>query len=76
MPSACPYTTTQTGGCRDGLQIDRLNENQGAELTLAFIQSLLELREFGAETLIQRRNKSQVTSSQSVTFVNSHSNLR
>lgn len=70
-----PVYDTQTGGCRDGLQIDRLNENQGAELTLAFIQSLLELREFGAETLIQRRSKSQVASSKSVTLVNSHSNL-
>jgi len=25
-----------TGGCRDGLHADRLNENQGAESTLAF----------------------------------------
>jgi len=33
-----------TGGCRDGLHPDRLNENQGAESTLAFLQSLLELR--------------------------------
>lgn len=33
-----------TGGCRDGLHPDRLNENQGAESTLAFLQSLLELQ--------------------------------
>jgi glycosyltransferase involved in cell wall biosynthesis len=33
-----------TGGCRDGLHSDRLNENQGAESTLAFLQALLELR--------------------------------
>ncbi len=33
-----------TGGCRDGLHSDHLNENQGAESTLAFLQSLLELR--------------------------------
>lgn len=33
-----------TGGCRDGLHPDRPNENQGAESTLAFLQSLLELR--------------------------------
>ena len=33
-----------TGGCRDGLHSDRLNENQGSESTLAFLQSLLELR--------------------------------
>lgn len=33
-----------TGGCRDGLHPDRPNENQGAESTLAFLQSVLELR--------------------------------
>ena len=33
-----------TGGCRDGLHADRPNENQGAESTLAFLQTLLELR--------------------------------
>jgi hypothetical protein len=33
-----------TGGCRDGLHPDRVNENQGSESTLAFLQSLLEIR--------------------------------
>ena len=32
-----------TGGCRDGLHPDRLNENQGAESTLAYLHALLEL---------------------------------
>jgi glycosyltransferase involved in cell wall biosynthesis len=32
-----------TGGCRDGLHPDRPNENEGAESTLAFLQTLLEL---------------------------------
>ena len=41
-----------TGGCRDGLHIDRLNENQGAESTLAFVQSLLELRQFATENQV------------------------
>ncbi len=39
-----PIYDATTGGCRDGLHSDRLNENQGAESTLAFLQSLLELR--------------------------------
>ena len=33
-----------TGGCRDGLHEDRLNENQGAESTLAFLLALIEMR--------------------------------
>jgi hypothetical protein len=36
----CP----QTGGCRDGLHVDRRNENQGAESLLAFLLSLTEMR--------------------------------
>ena len=39
-----PLYDPTTGGCRDGLHPDRLNQNQGAESTLAFLQSLLELR--------------------------------
>lgn len=38
------YDST-TGGCRDGLHSGRLNENQGAESTLAFLQSLLEIKQ-------------------------------
>jgi len=33
----------KTGGCRDGLSVDRANENQGAESTLAYLLSLVEL---------------------------------
>ncbi|MGA3245012.1 MAG: glycosyltransferase family 4 protein [Bacteroidota bacterium] len=39
-----PLYDPTTGGCRDGLHPDRPNENQGGESTLAFLQSLLELR--------------------------------
>lgn len=31
-----------TGGCRDGLHMDRLSQNQGAESTLAFLLALAE----------------------------------
>jgi glycosyltransferase involved in cell wall biosynthesis len=34
----------RTGGCRDGLHEDRVNENQGAESSLSFLTSLLEMR--------------------------------
>jgi glycosyltransferase involved in cell wall biosynthesis len=35
----------ETGGCRDGLHIDRVNGNQGAESTLAFLLSLVDMRQ-------------------------------
>jgi hypothetical protein len=43
---------SSTGGCSDGLHVDRVNENQGAESTLAFHLSLAEMNY--AEQLIDR----------------------
>jgi hypothetical protein len=37
------YDST-TGGCRDGLHVDRLSQNQGGESTLAFLLSLAEMQ--------------------------------
>jgi glycosyltransferase involved in cell wall biosynthesis len=39
-----PLYDAATGGCRDGLHADRVNENQGAESTLSFLLALLALR--------------------------------
>jgi hypothetical protein len=36
--------SAESGGCRDGLHVDRVNGNQGAESTLAFLLSLAEMR--------------------------------
>ena len=40
-----------TGGCRDGLGLDAPNLNQGAESTLAFLLSLIEMLELAGEGL-------------------------
>jgi len=39
-----PLYDARNGGCRDGLHADRINQNQGAESTLAFLLSLVEMR--------------------------------
>jgi glycosyltransferase involved in cell wall biosynthesis len=39
-----PLYDAATGGCRDGLHADRVNQNQGAESTLSFLMALSELR--------------------------------
>jgi glycosyltransferase involved in cell wall biosynthesis len=39
-----PLYDSGTGGCHDGLQENRVNENQGAESTLAFLLSLAEMK--------------------------------
>ena len=58
-----------TGGCRDGLHPERVNENQGAESTLAFLMAQVEMRllgeldgpRSGAALFNARRNKDEVT---------------
>jgi len=37
---------TSTGGCRDGLHPDRMNQNQGAEATLSCLMALSEMRAY------------------------------
>jgi hypothetical protein len=39
-----PLYDCVTGGCRDGLHPERVNQNQGAESTLSFLTALLEMR--------------------------------
>jgi glycosyltransferase involved in cell wall biosynthesis len=39
-----PLYDPTTGGCRDGLHPDRVNENQGAESTLSFLMALLDMK--------------------------------
>lgn len=39
-----PLYNTQTGGCHDALHVDRINQNQGGESTLAFLLSLVEMQ--------------------------------
>jgi hypothetical protein len=44
----------KTGGCRDGLMADGVNQNQGAESTLAWLLSLLSLHQLMAEDILTR----------------------
>lgn len=43
-----PIYDPSTGGCFDGLMENQVNENQGAESTLAFLLSLVEMRGLNA----------------------------
>lgn len=44
----------QSGGCRDGLHPNAVNQNQGAESTLAFLMSACELQQYGAHLALGR----------------------
>lgn len=39
-----PLYDPSSGGCRDALHVDRVNENQGAESTLSFLLALMDMR--------------------------------
>lgn len=47
-----PLYSPRTGGCRDGLHPDRVNENQGAESTLAFHLARAEM-DFAEHAMLQ-----------------------
>ncbi len=48
-----------TGACRDGLHTNRVNQNQGAESTLAYLLSLSEMRLAQARAVEARSNISE-----------------
>lgn len=47
-----PIYDPSTGGCFDGLMENQVNENQGAESTLAFLLSLAEMRGLSGTTRV------------------------
>jgi len=49
-----PLYDFTTGGCRDGLHADRVNENQGAESTLSWLLSLLLMHELQMEQTLRQ----------------------
>jgi hypothetical protein len=52
-----PLYDSGTGGCRDGLHPDRVNQNQGAESTLSYLMAALEMHSFRkTDSLTEREN--------------------
>ncbi len=49
-----PLYDPKTGGCRDGLMADGINQNEGAESTLAWLLSLMTLQKLYAEELLNQ----------------------
>jgi len=52
-----PLYDATSGGCRDGLHVDRLNENQGAESTLSFLLALVDMRSSDYARLPHKKEK-------------------
>jgi glycosyltransferase involved in cell wall biosynthesis len=56
-----PLYDAKTGGCRDGLHPDRVNENQGAESTLSFLMALLEMQSAKITNAREAHSETSVT---------------
>jgi hypothetical protein len=55
-----PLYDPKTGGCRDGLMADGINQNEGAESTLAWLLSLITLQKLYTDEIL-RQPSSQST---------------
>ena len=49
-----PLYDPKTGGCRDGLMADGINQNQGAESSLAWLLSLMTLQKLYADEILNQ----------------------
>ena len=49
-----PLYDPKTGGCRDGLMADGINQNEGAESTLAWLLSLMTLQKLDADEILKQ----------------------
>jgi len=49
-----PLYDPKTGGCRDGLKADGINQNEGAESSLAWLLSLMTLQKLYADEILNQ----------------------
>jgi glycosyltransferase involved in cell wall biosynthesis len=49
-----PLYDPKTGGCRDGLMADGINQNEGAESSLAWLLSLMTLHKLHADEILKQ----------------------
>jgi hypothetical protein len=57
-----PLYDPKTGGCRDGLTADGVNQNEGAESTLAWLLSLIAMHKLSADNILVQPSPSVNTS--------------
>ena len=52
-----PLYDPKTGGCRDGLMADGINQNEGAESTLAWLLSLMTMQKLYTDQVLRQPSK-------------------
>jgi glycosyltransferase involved in cell wall biosynthesis len=58
-----PLYDPKTGGCRDGLMADGINQNEGAESSLAWLLSLMTLQKLYADEILKQPTSPKPTGS-------------
>jgi glycosyltransferase involved in cell wall biosynthesis len=56
-----PLYDPKTGGCRDGLMADGINQNEGAESSLAWLLSLMTLQKLYADEVLKQSSSLKAT---------------
>jgi hypothetical protein len=56
-----PLYDAKTGGCRDGLMADGINQNEGAESSLAWLLSLMTLQKLYADETLNQWSSQKIT---------------
>jgi hypothetical protein len=57
-----PLYDPKTGGCRDGLKADGINQNEGAESSLAWLLSLMTLQKLYADEILKQSSSQSTVS--------------
>jgi hypothetical protein len=57
-----PLYDPKTGGCRDGLMANGINQNEGAESTLAWLLSLMTLQKLYADEILKQSSSQSTVS--------------
>lgn len=55
-----PLYDPKTGGCRDGLMADGINQNEGAESSLAWLLSLMTLQKLYADEVLKQSSSQKI----------------
>jgi glycosyltransferase involved in cell wall biosynthesis len=55
-----PLYDPKTGGCRDGLMADGINQNEGAESSLAWLLSLMTLQKLYADEVLKQSSSPKI----------------
>jgi hypothetical protein len=55
-----PLYDPKTGGCRDGLMADGINQNEGAESSLAWLLSLMTLNKLYADEILKHSSSPSI----------------